>query len=438
MRPDRRQQNGRPLPWLLAVVAVALLLPVLVSGSEDWPHWRGPHRNGVVDWPTGWDGQQWDIQEAWSVDIAAGSSSPVVVSGRLYTMGWQEGQDHVMCLDAETGERRWSVNYPCPAYGRNAVGDQGIYSGPSSTPEFDLETGFLYTLSTDGDLHCWNTRAKGAKVWGINLYDQYDVPQRPRVGRSGRRDYGFTSSPLVHEETLIVEVGATEGTVIGFDKRNGKQRWVSQSRSPAGHNGGPVPMLVEGVPCVAIHNHDGLLVLRIDAGHEGETVATWDWETSFANNIATPTVDGEYVLLTSSYNIHKIAKLRIRLTGAERVWEQKQASKVCSPVISQGHVYWAWRQVNCLDYETGAVRWQGGRVGDQGSVIAAADGRLIVWANRGDLMLVESAQRSPDAYRELFLRKRIGRGDAWPHVVWADERLFCKDRTGRLVCFRLP
>jgi len=407
------------------------------NSAAEWPHWRGATRNGVVDESSGWDGENWLLSDVWNANVGEGSTAPLIVDDRLYTMGWQDGRDRVQCLDALTGRMLWSVDYVAPRFGREAVGDQGIYSGPSSTPEFDDETGYLFTLSLDGDLHCWNTRDKGKTIWGNNLYEQFDVPRRPQVGRSGRRDYGFTSSPLVWRDWLIVEVGAKEGNLVAFDKRTGKKVWTSQSQAPAGHNGGPVPMTVEGVPCVAVHNHDGLLVVRLDAEHHGETIATWDWMTTFANNIATPTVDGNYILLTSSYNIHKIAKLEITLGGARLVWEQKQASKVCSPVIYDGHVYWAWRQVMCLDYETGALRWQGGRVGDQGSLIATKDGRLIVWANRGDLTLIESAKRSPKNYTELAAKKRIGKTDAWPHVVLSGGLLFCKDRAGRLVCLKL-
>jgi outer membrane protein assembly factor BamB len=420
----------------LLVFALLFLSTSTQVQAEDWTHWRGQNRNGVVNEPSGWDGNQWPLVEAWNKSVGEGSTAPLIVDGRLYTMGWSKGRDRVLCLDAKTGAELWSVDYTCPQYGRQSVGDKGIYSGPSSTPEFDAQSGYLYTLSTDGDLQCWNTRERGKKVWSNNLYDQFDVPQRPRVGRSGRRDYGFTSSPLVWEDWLIVEVGAKQGTLVAFDKRTGSKVWTSASKSPAGHNGGPVPMTVEGIPCVAVLNHDGLLVVRLDGEHRGKTIATWDWLTSFANNIASATVDSNHVLITSSYNIHKIAKLEITKSGAKKVWEQKQASKVCSPVVYNGHVYWAWRQVMCLDYETGAVRWQGGRVGDQGSLIATSDGRLIVWANRGDLTLIESAERSPKAYKELAAKKRIGKVDAWPHVVLAQNMIYCRDRNGRLVCLK--
>ncbi len=423
------------IAWSLAMSAFCNLLSA--AETNDWPHWRGPNRNDCVPSESGWDGKQWKLKEAWRVQVGDGSSSPLVIGNRIFTMGWRDGRDQVLCLDMNSGKQLWSTDYACPRYGRRATGDQGIYSGVSSTPEYDTATGYLYSLSTDGDLHCWETNANGAKVWNLNLYDRFDIPQRPRVGRSGRRDYGFTSSPLVYRDWILVEVGSKEGNLLAFDKRTGKLAWSSESKSPAGHNGGPTPITIEGIPCVALHTHDGLLVIRLDGANAGKTVATYEWITSFANNIATPAVHKNSVILSSAYNQYRTARIDITLSGAKKVWEIDQASKVCSPVIHDGNVYWAWRKFYCVDFETGAMRWQGGRVGDQASVVATKDHRLVAWANRGDLLLVDSAKHSPKTYRQLASKQVLRRTDAWPHIVIAQNRFLCRDRSGTLVCFAI-
>lgn len=413
-----------------------LMLTLLTSSSwaEDWPHWRGLNRDDISAESSGWDGKAWPLQQLWKKGVGIGSTSPIVVAGRLYTIGWFDGQDQVQCLDVATGKKLWSQAYESPEYGRNSEGDKGIYAGVCSTPEFDAATGFLYTLSIDGDLHVWDTRKEGRPVWSLNLYDQYNAPKRARVNRSGRRDYGYTTSPLIHNDSVIVEVGAAAGTVIAFDKQTGKQQWVSQAKVSAGHTGGLVPITVEGVACAAVHTFEGLLVVRLDGRDAGQSVATYPWKTDFANNIATPAVRDNNIVLTSAYNHYKIARLRITMKGAERVWEQDYASKVCSPIITGGHVYWAFQKVHCLDFETGKLQWQGGNFGSPGSCIATADKRLIVWGKQGDLALAELADRSPTKYVELASRKRLLPKDAWPHVVLTDGRLFCRDREGNLVC----
>jgi outer membrane protein assembly factor BamB len=320
-------------------------------------------------------------------------------------------------------------------HGRRAYGDEGLYSGPTSTPEYDAETGFLYTLSCDGDLNCWSTRENGRKIWGFNLYARYDVARRPKFGRSDVRDFGYTTAPLLVDDWIIVEVGDDEGNLMAFSRQTGERVWASENCGPAGHSGAPVPMNVEGVPCVAVLAFKGLHVARLDPPHVGKTVALFDWGTDFANNIATPAIEKQDVLITSAYNHGTICKLHVTLQGPTKVWEQPYASKTCSPIIHRGRVYWAWQKLRCLDFETGRQLWEGGEFGEAGSCIVTADDRLIVWGRRGRLVLSETAGHSPDQYRELARLNDIFATDVWPHVVLADGKLFCKDRQGNLKCF---
>jgi outer membrane protein assembly factor BamB len=406
--------------------------------AEDWPHWRGPARDGTTPEASGWNGERWvATSPAWKKSVGLGSTSPLVVGGRLYVLGWNGGQDTLLCLDAASGERIWSQNYDSPRFGRKATGDQGLYAGPTSTPEFDPATKLIYTLSADGDLQCWDTARAGARVWRLNLYDEFDPPQRPKFGRSGLRDYGYTSAPLVAGESLLVEVGGQQGNLMAFDKRTGKLEWKSQCTDEAGHTGGAVLLAVDGLPCAAVLTCRRLVVVRLDEGHAGQTLGEYPWATDFANNIATPVAAGQDLLITSEYNHGTLCKLHAERTGLTKVWEQPYPSKVCTPVVAGDAIYVAWQHLRCLDLATGKLRWEGGRFGDDGSCLFAADSRLVVWG-RGTLALCDSAERSPSAYRELARVGNLSATECWPHVVLAAGRIYCKDRAGQLVCFASP
>ncbi len=425
----------KKFPARLAIVFCHLIFPDIGVFSDDWPHWRGPNRNDITSESSGWTADGWrSAESAWKQNVGEGSTSPIVVGDRLFVMGWRDEKDFVYCLDAKSGREVWSVSYKCPQYGRLATGDEGLYSGPTSTPEFDEATGFLYTLSCDGDLICWDTNHRGQRIWSVNLYDSYSIHRRPKVGRSGQRDYGYTTAPLVHGDWVIVEAGADEGTLLALDKTTGKQVWQSEAKGPAGHTGGVVPILVESVPCVAVMTFQGLLVTRLDAGHEGRTVAQYEWITDFVNNIATPAVHENYVVITSAYNHQAICKLEITMDGARKIWEQPFPSKVCSPIIHNGHIYFAWQRMRCLDFETGEQKWEGGDFSDAGSCIVTSDNRIIVWGGRGRLALVDTADQSPDSYHESASIDNMFSTDVWPHVALAHGRLFCKDRDGNLAC----
>jgi outer membrane protein assembly factor BamB len=431
--------HRRGTAWLAVCVAAWLAAAGCTAAAADWTHWRGATRDGRTAETSGWEQGGWPPHEVWRIDAGEGASSPLVVGPHVYVLGWRDGEDRLACLDVRTGRELWAAVSRTPKYGRVATGDESFYSGPSSTPEYDAATGLIYTLGIDGELQCFDTARAGARIWGMNLYDRYQVGRRPKVGRSGLRDYGYTSSPLLLGDQLVVEVGSTAGTLVAFDPRTGAERWRSEATDPAGHSGGPVPIVVEGVPCVAVHHFNGLLVARADpaAPDVGRTVATWPWRTDFANNIATPAVHGSAVVMTSAYNQSKIARLDLTLRGAMLAWEQPFASKVCSPVIHEGCVYWAWRQVHCLDFATGKPRWRGGRLSDPGSCVIAGDGRMLTWTDAGDLRLVETAAGAADDYRELAAVKGVTAADAWPHVVLANGRIFCRDRSGTLVCLQL-
>lgn len=417
-----------------------ILLMSLGCLAADWPHWRGPNRDGTTTEHSGWRGGKWLSEKpAWSVQVGEGCTSPIIIGDKLYTLGWHAGMDHVQCLDTATGKQLWTVNYPCPRHARHATGDQDAYSGPTATPEYDPATGYLYTLSADGDLNCWDTRANGRCVWGLNLYEKYRVPRRPEVGQAGsRRDYGYVTAPLVHGELLIVAVGAKDGNLIAFDKRNGEPRWSSENKDPAGHCGGLSPMTVQGIPCLAVLTTRHLFVARLDAGHEGKTLAQYEWVTDFSNNIASPAVQDNFVLITSAYNHESMCKLEITPGKARKVWEHPHPSGDCTPIISGGHVYWAWGKMHCRDFASGQLKWSGGNFGSPGSCIRTADGKLIVWGGHGRLALVEPAEKSPTRYQELARLDRVGPALSWPHVALASGMLYCKDRDGHLKAFRLP
>ena len=421
---------------MIRTILLLMLVPALAV-ADDWPHWRGPQRTDITAETSGWDEGAWPPGDpAWSAQVGAGGSSPIIAGGRVYTIGWSDDADHLQCHEAATGELLWGRDDACPKWGRFHAGDESLYRGPSSTPEFDPESGLLFTLSIDGDLNCWDTAREGERVWGVNLYDEFGAGQRPDVG-GGVRDYGYTTSPLVVGEWLVVEVGAPAGSLIAFDKRTGEQLWASECTDPAGHTGGPVLMTVEGVPCLAALTLRGLLVVRLDGGHEGETVAEFPWATQFANSIASPVAFGDSVLLTSGYSQQRSVRVRVTLGGAEQVWEAKgQFSKVCTPIVHGGRVYFAWQKLRCLDWETGQLLWQGGSFGDDASMILTGDDRLIVLGVRR-LALCETEVRSPDMYTELSLRQGVGSAYTWPHVTLAERRLYARDLDGNLLCFGL-
>ncbi len=129
--------------------------------AADWPHWRGLNRDGLVSESSGWNatGVWPPPQPVWQMKVGAGASAPLVVAGKLYAIGWEDGRDMVRWLESATGKIIWEQSYAAPEYGRHSTGDKGMYRGATATPEFDPKSSLLFTLGCDGTLNAWDTKA---------------------------------------------------------------------------------------------------------------------------------------------------------------------------------------------------------------------------------------------------------------------------------------
>ena len=191
---------------LFLLVTMVYQLPTAANG-DDWPNWRGPSRNGIStekDWLHTWPADGPKIR--WKANVGIGFSSISVVDGRLYTLGNTDNRDTVTCLDSSSGTVLWKHDYDCP------LDDRFFEGGPTSTPTVDGER--VYTLSRQGDLFCFDA-LKGTVHWSKNIALEAEV----RVP-----GWGFSSSPLVHEDRLILNVGESG---IAVDKSTGEILWKS-------------------------------------------------------------------------------------------------------------------------------------------------------------------------------------------------------------------
>src|SRR5262245_51492516 len=94
--------RSRFFRWLSPICLLCLSTGAL---ADDWPHWRGPTRDGISPEESGFNAGRWFIDKpVWRTNVGKGSSSPLIVGDKLYTMGWRAGKDVVVCLDADTGK----------------------------------------------------------------------------------------------------------------------------------------------------------------------------------------------------------------------------------------------------------------------------------------------------------------------------------------------
>jgi outer membrane protein assembly factor BamB len=382
---------------LVGVLVGAAVLPGLAA---DWPQWRGPLRNGVSSergWFSRWPGS--GPKRLWRAQVGEGWSSVAVVGNRVYTMGNTGNRDTVFCLDAGTGKVVWRHSYPC------ATGD---YGGPRATPTVDGTV--VYTISREAQAYCLNA-ANGKVIWGKDL--------KKEVGAQAPR-WGFAGSPLVHSRRVIYNVGANGVALDGA----GRVSWKSGGAG-AGY-ASPVAFTIGNQQGVAIFAASGLVAVN---PLNGRRLWHHPWQTTYEVNAADPIFSGDRVFISSNYG-KGCALLRVAGGKASVVWENRNMrNHFNSCVLIGGHLYGNDENtLKCIDLAGGAERWRSRGIGKGG--LTAADGKLIVLTERGELVL---AAASPDRYTELA-RAKVLTGTCWTHPVLAGGRIYCRSHEGELVC----
>ncbi|MDB6024611.1 MAG: alcohol dehydrogenase [Verrucomicrobiales bacterium] len=368
--------------------------------ADDWPQWRGPNRDGISQekgWATQWPAE--GPKQIWKAGVGVGYSSMSVAKDRVFTMGNVEEVDNVYCLDAKTGKELWKHSYPCSSKDPNG------YPGPRCTPTVDGK--FVYTVSRDGQLFCLKV-SDGNVVWKKNYKTDYDakVPQ-----------WGFSTSPLVEKNMLIVEIGSSGASVVAFDKTSGKELWKSGD-DKVGYSS-PVAFNWKGQRDLAILSANGIVGRSAKDGHE-----LWrhEWKTMYDVNAATPIVSDDKVFISSGYNAG-CALVQFSTTPPKVVWQNKEMrNHVNSCVLWKGFLYgFDEKELKCIEFGTGTVKWSEGIFG-KGSVIVA-NGKLIIYSDNGRLA---TAEATSNGYKEISTAQVLGGKTTLSLPVLANGRIYCR------------
>ena len=85
-------------------------------------------------------------------------------------------------------------------------------------------------------------------------------------------------------------------------------------------------------------------------------------------------------------------------------------------------------RLKCLDFPTGAVKWEFAGIG--GGSFTIADHKIIALSGKGELMVAEA---SPDGFKPSARAQVLG-GKCWTVPVLANGRIYCRNARGDLVC----
>ncbi len=399
---------------------------VSVAGASDWPQWRGPNRDGISrqtgllkEWPDG------GPRVLWRVPLGEGFSGISVARGRVYTMFSEEDGEFVICLDASNGKEIWRFRSDSTYYEYEGG------NGPRATPTIDGE--LLFTVSAKGRFYALSS-VSGKKVWSYDLIKDF---------KSYMPKWGFSSSPLVEGNLLLVEVGGNNGKfIVAFDKTNGDVLWSSHT-DKLGY-ASPISVTIGGVRQLIVFAGLGLLSLSID---DGEMLWSYPWRTGrFDVHAATPIfIAPDRIYISSGYGsgaaVVQVNVMNARESGdlnnggekdrmeVEEVWRNKKfQNRLSTSVLHGNHLYGFHNTIlKCIDANTGAEKWKTRGFGE--GTLMLADDHLIILGDRGKLGLVEA---TPKAYREIASAEVLS-GLCWTMPALANGRLYARNEK-EMVC----
>ncbi|MFN3169049.1 MAG: PQQ-binding-like beta-propeller repeat protein [Phycisphaeraceae bacterium] len=373
--------------------------------SNDWPQWRGPHRDGTTGTPIDPAFGKGGADIKWTAEIGVGFTGVTVADGKAYTAGWRDGQTTFFCFDANTGEKKWSHSFPTKKYDNLNVG------GPSGTAAYD--NGRVYHMARDGRLLCYDANT-GEVKWDRPLAKDYGVAV-PR--------WGFSGSPVVIDDKLYIDVGR----IVALNKTTGEEVWKTDDLGPAYST--PAPFTFNNKDYLAVFPETGLYVLERATG---KRVAHYKWKTQYGVNAATPVIVGENgIFISSDYNTG-CAMLAFDGSALSVVWENKNLkNQMCTSLYIDGYLYgFDSSKLTCVDAKTGDEVWNQRGLG-RGTVIAAGK-TLVALSDTGEVL---TAPATPRGFKPVTKVRVIDGDDTiWTAPTLANGRLYVRGSRGKLVC----
>ena len=399
---------NRRLRVVLFCIAIATGSSVV---AQDWPQWRGPARNGVVEGfksPATWPDRP---KQIWKVQAGAGHSSPLVVGGRVFSFSRMGEQESMSARELASGKEVWRQAYDAPYQMNSSATSHG--KGPKSTPVYDR--GRIYTFGITGILTAWQAQ-DGRVLWRRDFRKEFPstVP-----------DFGVAMSPIVVSDLVIVHAGGSgNGAVMALDPSSGTTKWTWKGDGPA--YASPIVATFAGTPQIVTQTQRHLVSLALD----GKLLWQLPFETEYAQNSITPIAAGDLLIYGG------IAKptTAIRPSIVAGTWQTPQVwqnadvpAYMSTPVESGGYLFGLTHrnrgQFFCLDLKTGKTMWTTkGREGENAALMTAA-GLVLAMTTEGELQILRNDPKAPDVVK----RYTLAESPVWAHPAFVNGGIIVKD-----------
>lgn len=385
----------------LAFAASLLSWPALADTVSEWPHFRGPAHGRAVG--SGTLPNPEALEVVWKKSLGSGYSGISVAQGKVVTL-FTSGADDVLAAFAATdGNELWRLRL-----GEKYVGHDGSDDGPLSTPA--IEAGVVYALAPRGALVAASLDS-GMELWRTQLdASNATVPF-----------YGFTASPLLVKDLVVLPTGGEQHAVSAFDKKTGKIRWTSESGGVEYQSAASFQLA--GQDQVVVATNQWLAGLEPATGKLLWKHVFATGEVNQGSAHVTPAGGDRLVLHLEEASIGlDIVKEGASLVAKEAFRSQAFANTLGLPVFHEGALYgFTGRFLTALDAQSGQILWRSRPPGGRSAILV--DGKLAMLDPAGEFVLAEANKQE---YRELARVKTLEDG-GWAPPAFAGGTFFVRN-----------
>ncbi len=397
--------------WLKTIVLALLLLSSNVPAQ--WTQWGGPNQNFTIgsvtistEWPK--DGPK----EIWRRDLGDGYSAISVDNGILYTMTRRSGKEATVALNAADGKTAWEFSYDFESW---SDFNDHYGPGPHSTPV--VYKNYVYTVGSRTDFYCLN-KTSGEKVWSQNLWEKYGSEPRGR---------GFSSSPMIYKNMLIIPSGGDGHGVIALKPNNGDIIWANQDFESTFSS--PIIINVDGQDQLIVFANKYVTGLNPT---NGELLWKHTHRTQYNINAMTPLWGKNNILFISSAYDGGSRGLRLSQndgkTSVEELWYNRKMQIHHQSAVQFGDLIYGSSGdfgpafLMAIKAETGKVEYQE-RGFAKANFLLAGD-KLIILDENGQLAI---ASATADGLK-VHSKKQVFTGRSWTAPTLIGTTLYLRDR----------
>jgi outer membrane protein assembly factor BamB len=404
---------------LLKLTFVLALVCTATTFAADWAQYQGPMRNGASpetgiarEWPEG------GPKTLWSAPLGEGFGGPAIRDGEVYIVDRvSSSEDIVRCLSLDTGEELWTYTYDAPG----ETSFNGSRSAPTVTEKF------VYTVGLMGQMHCLD-RKTHQPVWTANLLDDFGHEELP--------GWGFSQSPLLHKDLVIVAPQSPNHTVAAFNQDTGELAWKSDFLGETGYVS-PIIANLAGVEQVIMSSAGGSVsgISPID----GQLLWQYTgWTCDIPITLPVPLSD-DRLFITGEYGAGSVM-VKIVGSGSTLKVEELFVTDVCGaqihqPLLHEGYLYMNSNGNSrkdgmlCLDLD-GNMKWR------------TQDDRKLPNFERGGLLLVDNmilnfdgktgklhlVDPSPEGYQEIASAQIFEGKQMWAPMALSNGKLILRSQ----------